>query len=177
MPSRKSQREQSGEARKAKRPSTDATPASSWAARERVSSFSSDVSDELDAIDRLVEAEEAAAANALALERHASGEAGIKDVEVDHVCELLYERLEEDAMMDLFGELQHEYESLNAPKAEQSTATKSMQTATNTAPSTCAEGDKQLLWHLVATPAMMAAFGSTVASNPTSGSAAVAVKV
>ena len=162
MPSRKSQREHSGDARKSKRSSTDATPASSWAARERVSSFSSDVSDELEAIDRLVEAEEAAAANVLALKRQSTGDTSIKDVEVDHVCELLYERMEEDTMMDLFGELQHEYEYLNAPKADESTTAKSMKSETIAVPSMCAEGDKQLLWHIVATPAMMSAFSSTV---------------
>ena len=82
--------------------------------RERVDSFASDASDELDALDRELLAEEAAVANARASEPAQS----IKDLEIDHVCEEIYERMEEQAMMELLAELEAEARAALADAAK-----------------------------------------------------------
>ena len=138
--------------------------------RQRVDSISSDVSDDLKAIDRELAAEAAAAANAETLRKAESPAASIKEVEVDMACELIYETMEEQAMMDILGELQDEYLA-NDPKplaALAKPAKKSRAPAASSSmelpPTTCAEQDA-FLWNVVATPAMMRAFASTVASS------------
>ena len=77
--------------------------------RQRVDSISSDVSDDLEAIDRELAAEAAAAANAETLRKAESPVASIKETELDLASELLYETMEEQAMMDILGDLQDEY--------------------------------------------------------------------
>ena len=122
--------------------------------RERVDSFASDASDELDALDRELLAEEAAVANARACEPAQS----IKDLEIDHVCEEIYERMEEQAMMELLAELEAEARAALAdaakkPKAKAPVSSKPAES----------ENDDSLLWNIKATPAMMMQLAASVA--------------
>ena len=157
-------------------PVEEAPAPTGWAApisaiRTRLDSVGSDVSDDLEAIDRELEAEAAAAANAETQRR--AGET-IKDVEIDHVTELIYETMEEQAMMEILGDLQDEYlanggEPLPSAKptataVKKSKAPAAVKAAAPSPPTTCAE-QNTLLWDVVATPAMMRAFASTVANS------------
>ena len=152
-------------------------------ARDRVESFSSDASDEqLDAIDREIAAEEAAAANARTSNRLSAADCldAIKDIEVDNVCESLYDTLEEAAMMDLLRDamlpsfLQGGLSTAAAAPATKPPSgckikpTKSKKAKAKAAAEPAQEqspGHEQL-WHVVATPAMMRQFSSVVANGP-----------
>ena len=116
-----------------------------FALRSPTSSFSSDASDELDAIDRILEAEEAAAANEMAKQRRTVEP--IKQVDLDCVSEDIYERMEEEAMLEMLASLEHEMIAEYAAE--------------------CARGasppaSTPLLWDVVATPQMMTQFSQTV---------------
>ena len=119
--------------------------------RERTCSFSSDSSDDLDALDRELVAEEAAAANLVQKRRlacsHERLPVEIKEFELDHVCEDIYEKMEEAAMLELLAELEYEI-----------VAEVSEQTAGGSMPNS-------LHWDVVATPDMMKQFAATVAST------------
>ena len=197
MPSRKSQRGTAVELPAAKRPSVtstedviadclncwDASESPFTAHRERIESFSSDMSDELEAIDRELEAEEAAAANAITQRQisqsrsNTSSVDNIKDTDVDHVCDQIYEKMEEEAMMEILRDLQHElvpsFSSSSTTRPPtimptiRSTTTNNIKPASKStkAVETACGGRANLLWNIVATPAMMSAFSATVANG------------
>ena len=77
--------------------------------------------------------------------------AKIKEVEVDIVCEDIYERMEEQAMIEMLG-------GLEAELAEQYTVGHSSPTLVRPACSS-------LLWDVVATPTMMQGFAAAVTSR------------
>merc|ERR1712054_386034 len=83
----------------------DAIESLTRAPRERAESFNSDMSDDADAMDRMLAAQAAAAANASA-QRRSDGD--IKELEIDHVCDRIYENMEEEAMLEILRDLQHE---------------------------------------------------------------------
>ena len=102
----------------------------------------------------------------------------IKDIELGHVCEEIYDKMEDDTMMDILSGLQDEYLAAGTTPTEmkpETTATagkaadKKKSGATVAAkpapPTKCAS--QNLLWDVVATPAMMRAFSATVANGPT----------
>jgi len=153
--------------------------------RDRAGSFNSDMSDELDAIDRELQAEEALAANALTQRR--SDPIDIKDVEVDHMCDQIYERMEEEAMLELLSELQNEMVPFSSSGSAPKVGAPKVGAPTAVAPPTCAGAKgkpaakqqpatnqkaaeqqpasaprEDLLWNLVATPDMMRAFAHQV---------------
>lgn len=184
---RKQPRDQSDAMPKAKRAST-LEDVQTWApplcaTRERLESFNSDVSEELDALDREMAAEEAAAANAITLNRLSASDPSpgkIRDIEVDHVCEDIYEKLEEEAMLDILADLQKEYlatgGNLPLKKSDAPAPTNAPVVATTVKkgalpatvkPTSCAATAprEDLLWDVVATPAMMRAFSATVANS------------
>ena len=124
------------------------------APRDRVESFSSNCSDELEAIERELQADATAAANAKA-GGHSAG------TDLDAACEALYDLLEDSAMTSILGDVKSEClsgESLISPAAVAPTV------ATVVKQLAPVEREK-LLWHVVATPAMRAAFVSTVANG------------
>jgi len=68
----------------------------------------------------------------------------IKEVEVDIVCEELYDQMEEQAMLDILCDLEHEMvEQYSAPSS----------------PVSAQPAYASLLWDIVATPTMMHSFG------------------
>merc|ERR1711918_236206 len=83
----------------------DAIESLTRAPRERAESFNSDMSDDTDAMDRMLAAQAAAVANASA-QRRSDGD--IKELEIDHVCDRFYENMEEEAMLEILRDLQHE---------------------------------------------------------------------
>ena len=77
----------------------------------------------------------------------------IKEVEVDIVCEDIYEQMEQQAMMEILG-------GLEAELTDEYGAVHSEATAASAQPATAS-----LLWDVVATPLMMSSFGATVRSS------------
>merc|ERR1719327_65090 len=116
----------------------------------------------------MLAAQAAAAANASA-QRRSDGD--IKELEIDHVCDRIYENMEEEAMLEILRDLQHELApaaaSLPASKPSiASGASKASKAAKAPSIEKCEKpkSPTDFLWNVVATPAMMMAFSSTVAS-------------
>merc|ERR1719487_2884241 len=123
--------------------------------RKRVNSFSSDSSDsDADALDTLelqLQAESAAAANARQKRRMAAPVEETKLIELDHISETLYERIEEDAMMEIMASLEEQCAHEFACAASKQTEADSFH------------------WDLLATPAMMMQFSQAVATAAVRG--------
>ena len=90
----------------------------------------------------------------------------IKDHDVDHVCEnLLFGEVDSNAV-DLLGDLQDQ--------GLQDAANQAIHVASSpSAASAAAAEHPELLWHLVATPAMMKAFAQTVPRDSSGRSVSV----
>ena len=139
--------------------------------RERLSSFSSTSSDELDLIDREMEAQEAAmkhektkkkkkakststrtatdpkppapVLDMLSPGQHLRDEV-LVDLDIDHFINDMYQRVEEDTILDVIGNLQEErYQGVSADVNDK----------------------KDQLWDVVATPQMFKEFSQTVANG------------
>jgi hypothetical protein len=153
----------------------DALESLARAPRERAESFHSDVSDDPDAFDRMMAAQAAAAANACAARRSDTSEVSIKELELDHVCDSIYENMEEEAMLEIMRDLQSEIIGAVAsmPASKPSIAKGASKNSSKASsiekcekPKSPTESAKDYLWNVVATPAMMMAFSSTVANGP-----------
>merc|ERR1711998_202964 len=113
--------------------------------------------DDTDAMDRMLAAQAAAAANA-STQRRSDGD--IKELEIDHVCDRIYENMEEEAMLEILRDLQHELvpfaaSALASKPSVTKVATSAPKAIKAAEPSTaCADKAKEksndYLWNVVA---------------------------